>query len=130
MPDSANPRNISDRFILDYLRREGNCTIQDLVDHAGVTATAIRQRLTRLMEQGLIERVSEAAGRGRPTHRYSLSELGNAIKRETNFERSGDRTLERKSGRSRTVISEVRRGLQEAVGKDFGHDVRGIEVDG
>ena len=42
----------------------------------GVTATAVRQRLTRLMEQGLVARQSEAAGRGRPMHRYSLTPAG------------------------------------------------------
>ena len=76
MSENVNLRNISDRFIVDYIRRKGSCTIQDLVEHAGVTATAIRQRLSRLMEQELIERESESAGRGRPTHRYSLTKAG------------------------------------------------------
>ena len=39
-----------------------------------VTSTAIRQRLSRLMDQGLIERAAEPKGRGRPSHRYSLTE--------------------------------------------------------
>lgn len=76
MSENLNLRNISDKFIVDYIRRNGSCTIQDLVDHAGVTATAIRQRLSRLMDQGLVERESESAGRGRPTHRYSLTKAG------------------------------------------------------
>ena len=67
---------VGDRAVVEYLRRQGAATVQDLVDYAGVTATAIRQRLTRLMDQGLIVRESEAAGRGRPTHRYSLSTAG------------------------------------------------------
>lgn len=69
-------QTIGDRAVVEYLRRQGAATVQDLVDYAGVTATAIRQRLTRLMDQGLIVRDSEAAGRGRPTHRYSLSTAG------------------------------------------------------
>ncbi len=67
---------VGDRAVVEYLRRQGAATVQDLVDFAGVTATAVRQRLTRLMDQGLIVRESEAAGRGRPTHRYSLSAAG------------------------------------------------------
>jgi predicted ArsR family transcriptional regulator len=67
---------VGDRAVVEYLRRQGAATVQDLVDYAGVTATAIRQRLTRLMDQGLIVRESESVGRGRPTHRYSLSEAG------------------------------------------------------
>lgn len=67
---------LSDRTIVDYLRREGASTISELVEFAGVTATAIRQRLNRLMEQGLIGREAEVAGRGRPTYRYSLTAAG------------------------------------------------------
>ncbi len=67
---------IGDREIIEYLRRQGATTILELVEFAGVTATAVRQRLSRLMDQGLIVRESEAAGRGRPIHRYSLSDAG------------------------------------------------------
>ncbi len=67
---------MSDRTVVDFLRRQGPSTITELVDFAGVTATAIRQRLTRLMEQGLVAREAEVAGRGRPTHRYSLTREG------------------------------------------------------
>jgi len=67
---------LSDRTIVDYLRRRGEATVNDLVEFTSVTATAVRQRLTRLMEQGLVARQSEAAGRGRPMHRYSLTPAG------------------------------------------------------
>ncbi|MGI9427627.1 MAG: helix-turn-helix transcriptional regulator, partial [Bythopirellula sp.] len=74
-PNSA-PESLSDRSIVDYLRREGACTISELVAFAGVTSTAIRHRLNRLMEQGLVAREAEAIGRGRPTHRYRLTAAG------------------------------------------------------
>lgn len=67
---------LSDQTIVDYLRRRAAASIGDLISHTGVTATAVRQRLTRLMRQGLVERVAEAAGRGRPSHRYSLTPAG------------------------------------------------------
>jgi DeoR family suf operon transcriptional repressor len=67
---------LSDQTIVDYLRRHAVATVSDLVEFTGVTATAVRQRLTRLMDHGLIARESEAAGRGRPTHRYSLTPAG------------------------------------------------------
>src|SRR5262245_22961683 len=66
----------SDRTIVDYLRRKGQATVGDLVALLGVTATAVRQRLPRLMDQGLVARQSEPAGRGRPMHRYSLTPAG------------------------------------------------------
>jgi predicted ArsR family transcriptional regulator len=62
--------------MLDYMRREGAVTISALVDEMGVTATAVRQRLHRLMAEGLIERQTERKQRGRPNHRYSLTEKG------------------------------------------------------
>ncbi len=76
MSTVAKSKPISDRSIVEYLRRVGSCTISDLVEYVGVTATAVRQRLNRLMEQDLVVRQAEVAGRGRPTHRYSLSPAG------------------------------------------------------
>ena len=70
------PTELSDRTIVDYLRRHPSATVGDLVGFTGVTATAVRQRLTRLMSQGLVARESTAAGRGRPMHRYSLTQAG------------------------------------------------------
>lgn len=67
---------LTDQSLVDYLRRHRGSTITDLVAFSGVTATAVRQRLNRLMGQGLVEREVERAGRGRPMHRYSLSEAG------------------------------------------------------
>lgn len=62
--------------MLDVLRQNGPVTISRLVAEMGVTATAVRQRLQRLMSAGLIERHAENKGRGRPNHRYSLTEKG------------------------------------------------------
>jgi predicted ArsR family transcriptional regulator len=66
----------SDKTMLDVLRRNGAVTISTLVAEMGVTATAVRQRLQRLMAEGLIERQAENRGRGRPNHKYSLTEKG------------------------------------------------------
>jgi predicted ArsR family transcriptional regulator len=66
----------TDKGMLDFMRREGAVTISSLVREMGVTATAVRQRLQRLMAEGLIERHTERKTRGRPNHRYSLTEKG------------------------------------------------------
>ncbi len=76
MSSTPATAEISDRTVVDFLRRKGEATIGDLVDHLGVTATAVRQRLIRLMEGGLVQRHAEAAGRGRPMHRYLLTPAG------------------------------------------------------
>ncbi len=66
----------SDKTMLDVMRQNGPVTITRLVAEMGVTATAVRQRLQRLMSEGLIERHAENKGRGRPNHCYSLTEKG------------------------------------------------------
>jgi predicted ArsR family transcriptional regulator len=66
----------SDVAILDLLRKRDSLTISELVDSMGVTATAVRQRLNRLLAQGLIERQASKEGRGRPSHHYALTNKG------------------------------------------------------
>jgi DeoR family suf operon transcriptional repressor len=66
----------SDRQMLDFIRQQGAVTISALIAEMGVTATAVRQRLQRLTDDGLVERQTERKGRGRPNHRYSLTEKG------------------------------------------------------
>lgn len=79
------PSDENDRLLLDYLRRHSVASVGDLGSLLGVTATAIRQRLTRLMADGLIERRlrppaagegEKRAGRGRPSYDYCLTEQG------------------------------------------------------
>lgn len=66
----------SDSQLLELLRRRGAMSVTELAEATDVTATAVRQRLTRLMGQGLVEREATRAGRGRPSHRYSISAKG------------------------------------------------------
>lgn len=63
----------SDRNLLDVIRRHGPLTIAEMTSHLKVTPTAIRIRLSRLVESGLIERKTESTGRGRPRHLYQAS---------------------------------------------------------
>jgi DeoR family suf operon transcriptional repressor len=66
----------SDADLLDLIRIADSLSVSDLADAMEVTATAVRQRLTRLMTQAMISREAVRAGRGRPKHRYSLTEKG------------------------------------------------------
>lgn len=65
-----------DRDLLLTLRGGDMMGIGELTTLLGVTATAVRQRIERLLEQGLIEREKIVAGRGRPTYRYKLTITG------------------------------------------------------
>jgi DeoR family suf operon transcriptional repressor len=64
----------SDAQILDLLRQCGPMSIAQLIEATSVTANAVRQRLTRLTTQGLVEREVFRGSRGRPGHRYRLTE--------------------------------------------------------
>jgi DeoR family transcriptional regulator, suf operon transcriptional repressor len=66
----------SDIAILDLLRKQERMTVTELAEALGVTATAVRQRLTRLMGQEFIHRRACREGRGRPSHHYSLTTKG------------------------------------------------------
>jgi DeoR family transcriptional regulator, suf operon transcriptional repressor len=66
----------SDADLLDLLRIAGPLSVSELADAMEVTATAIRQRLTRLLAQTMIQREVVRAGRGRPKHRYWLTDKG------------------------------------------------------
>lgn len=66
----------SDIAILDLLRKRQSMSVSELSKAMQVTATAVRQRLTRLMAQGYIERFVSRAGRGRPSHSYTLTDAG------------------------------------------------------
>jgi predicted ArsR family transcriptional regulator len=67
MPES------SDRELLDLIRRSGPLTVAEMTESLGVTGTAIRNRLARLLASGLIVRQAEHQGRGRPRHTYQVS---------------------------------------------------------
>ena len=63
----------SDRPLLDLIRRKGPLTVSDMAKELGVTATAVRNRLSRLVSSGLVERQTEHGKRGRPRHTYQAS---------------------------------------------------------
>jgi predicted ArsR family transcriptional regulator len=69
----ASMSETSDRSLLDLIRRHGPLTIAEMVERLGVTPTAVRNRLTRLVGSGMVERQTEQGGRGRPRHTYQAS---------------------------------------------------------
>jgi len=65
--------------VIDLLRVEGAMSVADLAPALRITATAVRQRLDRLLRNGLIERQTLAGRRGRPSHAYSLTAQGRRV---------------------------------------------------
>jgi predicted ArsR family transcriptional regulator len=66
----------SDTDLLELLRVAGPLDVMEMAGAIDVTATAVRQRLSRMLARGLIQREAIRAGRGRPRHRYQLTDQG------------------------------------------------------
>jgi predicted ArsR family transcriptional regulator len=67
--------NEGDARLVECLRRAGSLSVQDLMEALGVTETAVRQRLSRLLASGLVRRrEAREEGRGRPSHVYEPTE--------------------------------------------------------
>ncbi len=66
----------SDAAILELLRQHEVMTVTEMMSELGVTSTAVRHRLNRLMDQEYVARSAVRYGRGRPSHRYRLTGKG------------------------------------------------------
>jgi len=94
-------------MILDLIRQVGPMSVSQLAEAMEVTATAVRQRLSRLTRLGMIQRAVNKAGRGRPSHKYDLTEQGRR-KTGSNF---ADLTLALWEEVRTIQDPEIRRGL-------------------
>jgi predicted ArsR family transcriptional regulator len=65
--------------ILEYLRRNNRGTVKELGKLLGLTSTGIRQHLTVLERDGLVEANEERGRVGRPTLIYTLTEKADAL---------------------------------------------------
>ena len=65
--------------MLDYLRRHSRATVKELNAHVGLTSTGVRQHLTVLEREGLVESEEERGRVGRPALVYRLTDTGDAL---------------------------------------------------
>ncbi|MCC9599994.1 MarR family transcriptional regulator [Stieleria sp. JC731] len=127
--DHAVVRSV-DRELLRAIPTGELIGIGELIDRLGVTATAVRQRVDRMLDRGLIEREKVVAGRGRPTFQYRLTDQG----RRTN---SADSTelaeamwqellaIEDPELRDRMLI-----GIAKRLGKEYASRLHEARLDG
>jgi DeoR family transcriptional regulator, suf operon transcriptional repressor len=115
----------SDDGLLDLLRKRGALSVAQLAGETQVTATAVRQRLTRLLAHGEIQRKTEKAGRGRPAHRYEITDKGRR-KGGNNF---GDLATALWQEVKQIKDPEVRRGLLQRISgrlaESYASEIRG-----
>jgi DeoR family suf operon transcriptional repressor len=65
--------------ILDYLRKQGRATVKELDAYLSLTSTGVRQHLTVLEREGLVEAHEERGHVGRPALVYRLTDKGEAL---------------------------------------------------
>ena len=65
--------------IVDYLRRQGRATVKELDVYLGLTSTGVRQHLTVLEREGLVEAHEERGHVGRPALVYQLTDKGDGL---------------------------------------------------
>jgi predicted ArsR family transcriptional regulator len=97
----------SDAGLLDLLVMQGPLSVSQMAQQTKVTATAVRQRLGRLLARGDVQRTTQRSGRGRPQHRYCLTEKGRR-RTGTNF---GDLAIALWQEVRQIKDTEIRRGL-------------------
>ena len=65
--------------ILQLLKMRSSMTVSQLTEALHISAMGVRQHLTILEEEGLVEYQSQKRGRGRPHHLYSLTDDANSL---------------------------------------------------
>ncbi|HEY5640138.1 MAG TPA: helix-turn-helix domain-containing protein, partial [Dehalococcoidia bacterium] len=79
MPTANLHMQTTRQQILDYLRRHGRGTVKELGQLLGLTSTGIRQHLTVLERDNLVEAREERGRVGRPTLVYSITETADDL---------------------------------------------------
>lgn len=114
-----------DEQFLQQLHQAGGGTVHELCDAAGVTATAIRQRLNRLQGLGLVERQTVRAGRGRPHHSYRLTDAGQRQLGDNYAELAAILWDELGAIEEPSVRERVKNRIREALTRRYGETVHG-----
>ncbi|KRB12959.1 metalloregulator ArsR/SmtB family transcription factor [Achromobacter sp. Root170] len=84
-PAAALPHQPSDRVLMT-LKTRGPQSIAVIARAMDVTAEAVRQQMTRLHADGLVDAESRSAGRGRPTQIWFLTAAGHGRFPDTHAE--------------------------------------------
>src|SRR5262245_25501116 len=117
-----------DRQLLEAIRRRGGMTIQQGVQFAAVTPTAVRHRLNRVMAQGLIERVRQHEGRGRPRYSYILTEQAHVMMGQNYADLAKTLWAELKTFEDRAVGMRVLRRVADRLADHYRRQMPGRDV--
>lgn len=119
----------AERKFLEELRKLRSATVSDICDAIGVTATAVRQRLTPLQARGLIEREEVKTGRGRPHHTYKISDEGSKALGNNYGELALVLWRELSKIDNPTVKEELVKSLKASLVERYGNQVDGVNAE-
>jgi len=117
-----------DEQFLQQLHQLGGGTVQELCDAAGVTATAVRQRLTRLQGAGYVERQTVRSGRGRPHHAYRVTDSGRQVLGDNYSELALLLWDELLGIEEPSVRERVTNRIRQALVRRYGASVQGVSL--
>ena len=125
----------SDSSILDLLREREALTINEMIELLGVTATAVRQKLDRLVAAGLILRHRQVATdgghnvRGRPSYSYELSKTGRRHTGNNLSDLAGVLWQEICQIPDPSVRATVLNGVMRRMAQQYGDQITGTTLD-
>jgi predicted ArsR family transcriptional regulator len=111
--------------ILEYLQRNGRATVKELGKLLGLTSTGIRQHLTVLERDGLVDSSEERGRVGRPTLVYSLTDKADALFPKTYDELAGLLLEEVRASQGNQRLHELLNRVAERMAAPYGERVDG-----
>jgi predicted ArsR family transcriptional regulator len=116
--------------ILEYLQRQGRATVKELGKLLGLTSTGIRQHLTVLERDGLVDAHEERGRVGRPTLVYSLTEKADALFPKTYDALASVLLEEVRSSQGNERLHELLRKVADRMTVPYRERVRGKPLSG
>lgn len=116
------PRSVDSQLLRLLADDQPRC-MAELTRSLGVTTTAVRQRLRRLLSAGLISRQPVVGGRGRPAYRYRLTDQGRCCIGADPGDLAEAMWQAILSVEDVEIRSELLRSIAERLGRDYAADV-------
>lgn len=121
IPDS--PRSVDSQLLRLLADDQPRC-MAELTRSLGVTTTAVRQRLRRLLSAELVSRQAVIGGRGRPAYRYRLTDQGRCCIGADPGDLAEAMWRAILSVEDNAIRGELLRSIAEQLGRDYAADFR------
>jgi predicted ArsR family transcriptional regulator len=116
--------------ILEYLQRHGRGTVKELGTLLGLTSTGIRQHLTVLERDGLVEAHEERGRVGRPTLVYTLTDKADSLFPKTYDLLAGVLLEEIRSSEGNEKLHQVLQRVAHRLAAPYQERVQGKDMQG